>query len=73
MDAVGESLVDVEFRVDRVVGASDAPHLDAPVAFLSLGLRSRDGARSLKFQADLDGVRRLRAACEAIERICSRS
>jgi hypothetical protein len=73
MDAFGESLVDVEFRVDRVVGASEAPRLDAPVAFLSLGLRSRDGARSLKLQADLEGVRRLRAACEAIERICSRS
>ena len=73
LDVYGDTLVGVDFRVDRLLGSGDSPWLDAPVALFSLELRTREGARPLRFQADLEGVRALRAACEAIERISGRS
>lgn len=64
----GERLTGVDYRVDRLCGTRDAPRLDVLVAMFSLELRSADGAKQLRFQADLDAVRALRKACEAIER-----
>jgi hypothetical protein len=63
----GDTVEDVSWRLDRVLATSARPDADVLVARLTLAVRRGEELRQVPLQLDLDGVRALRLACEAIE------
>lgn len=63
----GDTVEEISWRLDRVLATNARPDADVLVARLTLGVRSGEEHRHIPLQLDLEGVRALRLACEAIE------
>jgi len=69
----GDTVEDVVWRLDRVLGTSDQADVDVLVAHLTLTVRRGAAVQQLPLQLDLAGVRALRLACEAVEQRAARA